>query len=68
MLFRGQDNIEEDKENKLKEVFKVVDNFLEGHDYIAGRSLTIADLAIIATVTTAEVIKIIIIKKRLCKK
>ncbi|KAG8033815.1 hypothetical protein G9C98_008296 [Cotesia typhae] len=56
MLFRGQDNIEEDKENKLKEAFKVVDNFLEGHDYVAGRSLTIADLAIIATVTTAETV------------
>ncbi|CAD6233767.1 GSCOCT00014110001.2-RA-CDS [Cotesia congregata] len=56
MLFRGQDDIEEVKENKLKEAFKVVDNFLEGHDYLAGRSLTIADLAIIATVTTAETV------------
>ncbi|KAG7190906.1 hypothetical protein KM043_006966 [Ampulex compressa] len=45
----------QDYEN-LKGAFEVLDKFLEGQDYVAGRSLTIADLSIAATVSTAEVL------------
>ncbi|XP_076165361.1 glutathione S-transferase 1-1-like [Ptiloglossa arizonensis] len=41
---------------KLKGAFEVLDSFLEGQDYIAGRNLTIADLALATTVSTAEVL------------
>ncbi|XP_057341251.1 glutathione S-transferase 1-1-like [Microplitis mediator] len=55
-LFRGQDGYEEEKHDKVKEAFQVLDKLVEGHDYVAGRNLTIADLALIATVSTAETV------------
>jgi len=33
-----------------------MDNFLEGQDYVTGDNLTIADLSLVASVTTAQVI------------
>lgn len=40
---------------KLTEAFQIMENFLEGQDYVTGENLTIADLALVASVTTAEV-------------
>lgn len=39
----------------LEGAFDVLNIFLDGQDYAAGRNLTIADLALAATVSTAEV-------------
>jgi len=41
---------------KLIESFQIMDNFLEGQDYVTGDNLTIADLSLVASVTTAQVI------------
>lgn len=38
---------------KLTNAFQMLENFLEGQDYVAGDNLTIADLALVASVTTA---------------
>ncbi|XP_036143321.1 glutathione S-transferase 1-1-like [Monomorium pharaonis] len=38
---------------KLKDSFKIMNNFLEGQDYVTGDNLTIADLALVASITTA---------------
>lgn len=45
---------------KLTEAFQLMNNFLEGQDYVTGDNLTIADLALVASVTTAEVISIML--------
>ena len=44
-----------EKMKKLEEAYQFLDKFLEGKEYVAGNSLTIADLAIIASVSTAAV-------------
>ncbi|KMQ97936.1 glutathione s-transferase 1-1 [Lasius niger] len=41
---------------KMTEAFQILEKFLEGHDYVAGHNLTIADLSLVSSVTTAEVI------------
>lgn len=40
---------------KLEEAYKIFDKFLEGQTWAAGDHLTIADLALVATVSSAEV-------------
>jgi glutathione S-transferase len=45
-----------EKMKKLEEAFQFLDKFLDGQDFVAGNSLTIADLAVISSVSTAEVI------------
>lgn len=42
--------------DRMIEAFRFLDNVLEVHDYVTGDNLTIADLALVASVTTAEVI------------
>lgn len=46
---------------KMTDAFQILNTLLEGHDYVAGPNLTIADLALVASVTTAEVIPAILI-------
>ncbi|XP_019883905.2 glutathione S-transferase 1-1, partial [Camponotus floridanus] len=38
----------------MTQAFHILDKFLEGHDYVAGDNLTIADLSLVSSVTTAE--------------
>ncbi|KYN08359.1 Glutathione S-transferase 1-1 [Cyphomyrmex costatus] len=38
---------------KLTENFQIMNNFLEGQDYVTGDTLTIADLSLVASITTA---------------
>jgi glutathione S-transferase len=45
-----------EKLKKIEEAFEFLDKFLDEHDFAAGSSLTIADLSLIATVSTAQVI------------
>lgn len=47
---------------KLTEAFQIMENFLEGQDYVTGENLTIADLALVASVTTAEVNSMIVMQ------
>lgn len=41
---------------KLMDAFRIFDTILEGHEYVAGPNLTIADLTLVVSVTTAQVI------------
>jgi glutathione S-transferase len=43
------------KYTKLEEAYQIFDKLLEGHTWAAGDHLTIADLALVATVSSAEV-------------
>lgn len=42
---------------KLEEAFEFLDKFLAGSDYVAGSTLTIADISLVASVTTIQVSK-----------
>lgn len=53
-MFRGA-NYNPEYYKILEDAFDVLDKFLNGQDYVAGRNLTIADLALAATVSTSEV-------------
>lgn len=41
---------------KINDAMKFLDIFLEGQTYVAGDQLTVADLAIVATISTYEVV------------
>jgi Glutathione S-transferase len=45
-----------EKLKKLEEAYEFLNKFLENQDFVAGDNLTVADLAIIASVSSAEVI------------
>jgi len=45
-----------EKYKKMEESYEFLNKFLENQDFVAGDNLTIADLAIIASVSTAEVL------------
>lgn len=51
-----------EKWEKIQQAFEFLDKFLEGEKYVAGKRLTIADLTILATVTTFEVMNFDIAK------
>ncbi|XP_060525565.1 glutathione S-transferase 1-like [Cylas formicarius] len=40
------------KLDKIKEAFKFLDTFIGGNDYVAGSTLTVADLSLVATAST----------------
>lgn len=44
------------KLEKVTAALGYLDKFLDGQTYVAGKNMTIADLSLIASVTTAEVI------------
>lgn len=44
-----------EKLKKLEEAFEFLNTFLENQSFVAGETLTIADITLIATVSTAEV-------------
>lgn len=45
------------KLGKIEEAFKFMDCFLENNDFMAGNTLTLADLAIVSSVSTFDVMK-----------
>ncbi|XP_012283320.1 glutathione S-transferase 1-1 [Orussus abietinus] len=53
VIFKKQAEYDQDQYEKLKDAFEVLEKFLEGQDYAVGRNLTIADLALAASVSTA---------------
>lgn len=44
------------KLTKIEEAFKLFDTFLEGQEYSAGKDLTLADIALVTTVSTFDVL------------
>ncbi|XP_043463059.1 glutathione S-transferase 1-1-like [Leptopilina heterotoma] len=55
VAFYGRKEFDSTKYPRVEEVYEMLDKYLEGQDYVAGKNLTIADLSITATVTTSEV-------------
>ncbi|XP_053683000.1 glutathione S-transferase 1 isoform X1 [Sabethes cyaneus] len=49
---------DQEKEKKMLDGLEFLDKFLEKSKYVAGDSLTIADLSILATISTYEVAKV----------
>ncbi|XP_044313370.1 glutathione S-transferase D6-like [Drosophila rhopaloa] len=47
----SQENLE-----KLNAAFDLLNTFLEGHDYLTGNQLSVADIVILATVSTIEMV------------
>lgn len=41
---------------KIEQAFAFLDTFLEGEEFVAGKKLTLADIAIVSTVATAEAV------------
>lgn len=39
----------------VDEAFSILNTYLDDQDWVAGENMTIADLALVATVSTAEV-------------
>ncbi|KAK4881892.1 hypothetical protein RN001_005211 [Aquatica leii] len=54
VLFGGA-SYDPEKLTKLEDAVKFLDTFLEGHDFAVGNSLTVADLSLVATVSTLDV-------------
>lgn len=55
-VYFGGASFDPAKLEKINEAMKFLDTFLEGQQYAAGNSLTLADLALVASVTTFEVV------------
>ncbi|PSN32392.1 Glutathione S-transferase 1-1 [Blattella germanica] len=55
MMF-AKASADSEKMKKLEEAYKFLDKFLEGQQYVAGNCLTIADIAILASVSTAQIV------------
>lgn len=54
MIFGGAP-LDEEKKKKLDEAFEILEQFLEKTKWVAGDSITLADISIAVTVSTAEV-------------
>ncbi|XP_050462336.1 uncharacterized protein LOC126857187 [Cataglyphis hispanica] len=54
VLKKQTDTYDPAQYEKMTEAFRILDKFLEGHDYVTGDNLTIADLSLVSSVTTAE--------------
>jgi glutathione S-transferase len=47
--------ITEDKTKKLEEAFEFLNTFLADSEYVAGNALTVADISLVASVTSMQV-------------
>ncbi|XP_037728775.1 glutathione S-transferase D2 isoform X2 [Drosophila subpulchrella] len=56
LFHTGKPGTEEDLK-KIETSFGFLDTFLEGREYVAGDQLTVADIAILATVSTFDIVK-----------
>lgn len=54
-LFLGETKISDDKRQELKKTFGFAETFLEGRKWFCGDNLTIADLSILASMSSAIV-------------
>ncbi|XP_017087006.2 glutathione S-transferase 1-like [Drosophila bipectinata] len=51
-VFQSQKPLPKERYDAIIEAYDFVETFLEGHDYIAGNQLTIADFSIVSSVTS----------------
>ncbi|KAB0796277.1 hypothetical protein PPYR_10338 [Photinus pyralis] len=52
IIRQGATSIPQDKCDDVRDTYDFLESFLEGHDYVAGDSLTIADFAIVSGVSS----------------
>ena len=55
-LFFGDGNLNEDAKIKMQDAIKILDYFLDGHKYVAGDQLTLADFAVLNSLSMLEII------------
>jgi len=60
VLKKLSDTIDPVDYEKMIVAFQFLDKFLEGQDYVAGNDFTIADIAMVSSVTAAEVISMML--------
>jgi glutathione S-transferase len=53
-MFDGQE-AEPEKLDKINEALQYLNQFLEDQDWVAGDSMTIADISVVVTVSNSEV-------------
>ncbi|XP_046616187.1 uncharacterized protein LOC124303241 [Neodiprion virginianus] len=54
VLFMGATTHDPAKYDNLTSAYEILDKLLDGQDYVAGRNLTLADLSMVASVSTAD--------------
>ncbi|XP_044270689.1 glutathione S-transferase 1-like [Tribolium madens] len=54
ILFSGIGDISEDDRDKLLEAYGFLEEFLNGHPWLAGDEMTVADLSVLATLASAD--------------
>lgn len=55
-IFTGTGDLSDDDRDKLIEAYGFLEEFLNGHPWMAGTDLTIADLSILATLVSVELL------------
>lgn len=55
-MFRNVNKIEQYLKDEIVEAYEFVETFLQGHEYLVGNQLTIADFNAVANVTTLDVL------------
>ncbi|XP_044763335.1 glutathione S-transferase 1-like [Coccinella septempunctata] len=55
-LFQGIGDISDDDRDKIIEAFGYIENYLEKTPYVAGEEMTVADLSILSTVASIELV------------
>ncbi|KAJ3663891.1 hypothetical protein Zmor_008110 [Zophobas morio] len=56
IIYQGEGTISEEKVSRVREAYAFLETFLDRHKWVAGDWVTIADFAIIATVTSLDVV------------
>lgn len=55
MIYLGVTKVDQAKKDRLLEALGFLNTFLDGHKYVAGDQLTLADLSCLASVTSIDV-------------
>lgn len=55
-MYEGEKEVPEEKKNQLLEAYDLVEKFLENHKYVAGDDLSIADFAIVTSISSFSTI------------
>lgn len=55
IMRQGATNISQDKKDAIKDALKTLNDYLDGQDWVAGENCTVADLCLLASVSTLDV-------------
>nr|CAD7418536.1 unnamed protein product [Timema poppensis] len=55
-ILHRESSIDPGTQSKFEDALSILNELLEGHDWMAGRDFSIADISLAVTVSTAEVI------------